>query len=83
MIVFTTGVQVIHLWQISQQMRLVSEVQRELSRAVIASIGPTTSEELRRHGVTPDLEASHPKMGFLVREAAERSAGLLRAKRTG
>ena len=82
-IVFTTGVQVIHLWQISQQMHLVSEVQRELARLVIASIGPTTSEELRRHGVTPDLEASHPKMGFLVREAAERSAGLLRAKRIG
>jgi len=24
-----------------------------------------------------DLEPSHPKMGFLVKEAAERSAGLI------
>jgi uroporphyrinogen-III synthase len=37
---------------------------------VVASIGPTTSDELRRRGVPPDLEASRPKMGVLVTEAA-------------
>ncbi len=80
-IVFTTGVQVIHLWQIAEEMRLEAELRLRLARAVIASIGPTTSEELRRHGLSPDLEASHPKIGFLVREAAEQSEGVLRAKR--
>lgn len=80
-VLFTTGIQVIHLWQIAQEMGLEASLQRELSRAVIVSIGPTTSEELRRHGVTPDLEASHPKIGFLVREAAEQSGTLLCAKR--
>ncbi|HYL85934.1 MAG TPA: hypothetical protein VE263_17030, partial [Candidatus Angelobacter sp.] len=45
------------------------------------SIGPTTTEELKREGITPDLEPSHPKMGFLVKEAAERCADLLRVKR--
>ena len=79
--VFTTSVQVVHLWQIVQDMGLEADVRRELSRTVIASIGPTTSEELRRHGLAVDLEASHPKMGFLVRETAERSVDLLRAKR--
>ena len=78
--IFTTSVQVVHLWQIVQEMRLEADVRRGLARAVIASIGPTTSEELRRHGLEPDLEASHPKMGLLVREAAERSVDLLRAK---
>ena len=48
---------------------------------MVASIGPTTSEELSRHGVRPDFEPSHGKMGFLVKEAAERSAGILRQKR--
>jgi len=45
--------------------------------------GPTTSEELQRHGVRADLEPSHPKMGFLVKEAAEQSGELLRRKRQG
>ena len=53
-----------------------------LGRVVVASIGPTTSEELRQQQLAPDLEASHPKMGFLVREAAEQAPALLRAKRT-
>jgi uroporphyrinogen-III synthase len=48
---------------------------------VVASIGPTTSEELRHEGIDIDLEPSHPKMGFLVREAAEKAADILRAKR--
>ena len=41
-----------------------------------------TTEELLNQGIAADLEASHPKMGFLVREAAERSPALLRQKRT-
>jgi uroporphyrinogen-III synthase len=80
-VVFTTSVQVVHLWQIVEEMRLEADVRRGLGRSVIASIGPTTSEELQRHGLAVDLEASHPKMGFLVREAAEQSGSLLRAKR--
>lgn len=80
--VFTTGVQVVHLWQIAKELRLDADIRRQLGRAVIASIGPTTSEELRRHGLTADLEPSHPKLGVLVREAAERAAGLLVTKRS-
>jgi uroporphyrinogen-III synthase len=80
-VMFTTSVQLVHLWQIVAEMGLEADVRRGLSRGVIASIGPTTSEELRRHGLTVDLEASHPRMGFLVREAAERAATLLRSKR--
>ena len=81
-VLFTTSVQVVHLWVIAREMGLDGELQRALSRTVIASIGPTTSDELRRHGLTPAFEASHPKIGFLVREAAERSADLLRARRS-
>ena len=81
-VVFTTSVQVVHLWQIVGEMHLDADVRRELPRTVIASIGPTTSEELKRHGLVADLQASHPKIGVLVREAAERSEGLLQAKRS-
>jgi uroporphyrinogen-III synthase len=80
-VVFTTSMQLVHLWQIVAEMRMETDVRRELALSVIASIGPTTSEELRRHGLAVDLEASHPRMGLLVREAAEQSGTLLRTKR--
>ena len=77
---FTTGVQVDHLWQIASEMKLDADLKTALGRIAIASIGPSTSDELRRRGIDADLEPSHPKMGYLVREAAERSTDLLRAK---
>ena len=79
-VMFTTGVQVVHLWQVVQDMQVEPQVRRGLARAVVASIGPSTSEELRRHGLAVDLEASHPKFGLLIRELAERSRSLLRSK---
>lgn len=81
--IFTTGVQVVHLWQVAKETGAENAVQRALSRMVIASIGPTTSEELLRHGLTADIEPSHPKIGFLIRETAERAVEILRAKRSG
>lgn len=62
-------------------MNLEEPARRALARIVIGSIGPTTSERLRELGLAPDLEAVHPKMGFLVNEIAERAAELLRKKR--
>lgn len=81
-VLFTTGVQLVHLWKIAREMQREDDLRRALRRAVIASIGPTISEELQRHGLTPDFEPSHPKIGVLVREAAERSGDLLSAKRS-
>jgi uroporphyrinogen-III synthase len=78
---FTTGTQVVHLLQVAEAMRKRQAVTDALRRVVVASIGPTTSEELRQQGVAVDLEPSHPKMGFLVRETAERADELLRGKR--
>jgi uroporphyrinogen-III synthase len=80
-IVFTTSVQVVHLWQVLQDMDADAAVRRGLASMLVASIGPTTSEELRRHQIDVDLEASHPRFGVLIRELAERSAPLLQAKR--
>jgi len=80
--IFTTGMQVVHLFQVAASLQHDEALGEGLRRVVVASIGPTTSEELRQRRVDIDLEASHPKMGFLVREAAERGPDLLRAKRT-
>jgi uroporphyrinogen-III synthase len=81
--IFTTATQVVHLLQVASDLGLEEAVREGLSKLVIASIGPTTSEELRQQGLSIDLEASHPKMGFLVREAAEQAPGLLAKKRPG
>ena len=78
---FTTSVQVVHLLQIAAEMKLEEAVRSAFARILIGSIGPVTSEELRGHGMPPDFEPSHPKMGVLVNEAAQRSAELLRQKR--
>jgi uroporphyrinogen-III synthase len=78
---FTTATQVVHLFRVADSMQLADALRASLQRVVIASIGPTTSEELRQHGLEPDLEPSHPRMGLLAREAAEHGRDLLRAKR--
>jgi uroporphyrinogen-III synthase len=74
---FTTSVQVTHLFQIAEQIGKKDALKAGLENVVKASIGPTTSEVLRSYGLSVDLEASHPKMGFLVKEAAEQSQALL------
>ncbi len=81
-VLFTTRVQVGHLFQIAAEMNLDASFRGGLARSVLASIGPTTSEELRKRGLEPDLEASHPKMGILVKEAAEQCERLLSLKNT-
>jgi len=82
-VLLTSGVQLAHLYQVARDMGADAGMTRGLARTVIASIGPTCSEEIRRHGLTPDLEASHPKMGILVTEAAAQAGALLAAKRPG
>ena len=81
-VLFTTATQAVHLMKIADELQLSDRVLAGLQRMVVASIGPTTSEELRSRRIPIDLESSHPKMGFLVREAAEQSAGILARKRT-
>jgi uroporphyrinogen-III synthase len=78
---FTTATQVVHLMQIATQMGIRDATSAGLSQTVIASIGPTTSETLEEYGLGHDMEPSHPKLGILVKEAAEQSNSLL-AKKT-
>jgi uroporphyrinogen-III synthase len=81
-VMFTSGMQVTNLLQVAAETSMEDAVRRAFSRMLVASIGPVTSEKLREHGLAADLEPSHPKMGYLVSETAQRSAELLRRKRT-
>ena len=80
-ILFMTAVQVIHLFQVAEQMGCEDDLRAGLASIVVVSIGPTTSEELAHYGVKPDFEPSRPKMGFLVNEAAQYSGKVLEQKR--
>ena len=78
---FTTSIQLTHLFRIAAEEGLEEAVSAGLRRMVIASIGPTTSETLEEFGLQPDIVPSHPKMGFLVKETADQAGQLLDRKR--
>jgi uroporphyrinogen-III synthase len=68
---FTTGAQLDHVLEFASEHGTHDAVLSALRKTFVASIGPTCSEALRSAGIEPALEPSHPKMGLLVREAAQ------------
>ena len=80
---FTTSVQVDHLLRVAQGMNREQDLRRGFAGIVVGSIGPVTSEELREQGFHIDFEPAHPKMGFLVNEAAQHAAAMLNRKHRG
>lgn len=72
---FTTSVQIEHLIGIAHELGIEEAALAGLRKCMVASIGPTTTEALGEFGIHPALEPSHPKLGLLVREAAERAHG--------
>ena len=82
-VLFMTAVQVIHLFQVAEEMGLRDQLSAGLRSLVVVSIGPTTSEELAHYGITPDFEPSRPKMGFIVNEAAQYAGKILEQKKKG
>jgi uroporphyrinogen-III synthase len=79
-VLVTTSMQAENLFKVAKDTGMEQSVRDNLGRCVIASIGPTTSEYLRSAGLQPDIEASRPRMGFLVKEAAERAPEILKEK---
>ncbi len=72
---FTTAVQIEHLARVAREAGIEEAALAGLRRCRVCSIGPTTTEALEQFDIHPALEPSHPKMGLLVREAAERAHG--------
>lgn len=79
-VMFTSSVQYVHAARVAADMGLSPQFTESLNRVIVASIGPIASETLHENGVRVDMEPSHPKMGFLVKEAAEKSAKLIAQK---
>ena len=81
-VLFMTAVQVIHLFQVAEEMGQAEELRRGFDAVAVVSVGPTTTEELQHYGVRPDFEPSRPRMGFMINEAAQYCRKVLAAKRT-
>jgi uroporphyrinogen-III synthase len=80
-VMFTTSIQVTHLFQIASEAGREETLRAALRRMVIASIGPTTSEALEDYSLETDITPTHPKMGLLVKETAEQARAILARKR--
>ncbi len=65
-VVFTSAVQVQHLFEIAARDGVDKRLAADLENCLIASIGPVCSRSLRHYGLEPSFEASPPKLGYLV-----------------
>jgi len=79
---FTSSIQLDHLLEIARDLGLESEVLQRLRRDLaIGSVGPVMTATLESYGLSPDIVPNHPKMGSLVKAAAESAAKVLATKR--
>lgn len=68
---FTSAQQVVHLFEVAQQMGLRDPLHDRLQQTIIASIGPTTTERLHDWELPAYLEPEQGKMARLVSASAE------------
>jgi uroporphyrinogen-III synthase len=81
-VLFTTSIQLAHLLQVASEMGLAAEVRQALAGDIaVASVGPVMTAALEEHNLRPDIVPPHPKMGVLVKVAAEEAAAVLTRKR--
>jgi uroporphyrinogen decarboxylase len=80
-VLFTSSAQVTNLLQTADADGIAQELRNRARDTVIASIGPVCSQALRTHGLEPDFEPEHSKLGHLIKEAAARSQEILQQKR--
>jgi uroporphyrinogen-III synthase len=81
-VLFTSSIQLDHLFEIARQMGSEEDVRSALQHdVVIASVGPIMTEALEEAGLPIDIVPQHPKMAALVKAAAELAAPALERKR--
>ncbi|GHO84006.1 uroporphyrinogen-III synthase [Dictyobacter formicarum] len=74
-IMFTSQIQVRHLFAIAAELDCTSALTAALNtRTIVASIGPTCTGVLEGYGVTPHVVPEHPKMGHLIKALVEHMA---------
>jgi uroporphyrinogen-III synthase len=81
-VLFTSSIQLDHLFLIAQEMGMQNEVRESLARhAALASVGPIMTAALETAGLPADIIPIHPKMAGLVKAAGEKASSVLAAKR--
>jgi uroporphyrinogen decarboxylase len=81
LVLFTSSNQVTNVIEMAEAGGAGGDLRRGLAAAVVGSVGPVCSQELRRRGIAVDIEPEHPKLGHLVKAAATRGPALLERKR--
>lgn len=80
-LLFTSSQQVANMIDVARQEGCHDALMEGLKNILIGSVGPSTTETLKRFDITADYEPDSPKMGNLVRETARISEILLNKKR--
>jgi uroporphyrinogen-III synthase len=80
-LLITSANQVHNMMEIAAQSGLGEAVRHGLQQTLVVSVGPISTEALLAHGIASDMEPTHPKMGQLVFETAEKAKVLLSKKR--
>ena len=66
-LVFTSQVQVRHLFNVAEQLGMRDELTASLNGEIItAAVGPVCADALKEVGITPDVQPADPKMGPLL-----------------
>jgi uroporphyrinogen-III synthase len=83
-VLFSSATQIDNLFAVAAELRVADALRDALrGRTVVGSIGPITTGALQHHGLEPDLQPEHPRIGHLVAEIARRTPELLERKRHG
>jgi uroporphyrinogen-III synthase len=81
-VLFTSSIQLDHLLDVARDLGIESQVREALQENVaVASVGPVMTATLESQGLPADIIPHHPKMGSLVKAAAESAESVLSAKR--
>ncbi len=80
---FTSATQVHNTLAVARELGLEHRLITAFSMMAVGSVGSVTSEAVRSQHIQVDFEPEHPKMGFLVKEAAEKAAGVIPSKLMG
>ncbi len=79
-VLFTSAQQINNVLEVAKGLGLEDRFKTALTRVVVGSIGPIASEALKTKGIGVDFEPEHSKMGFLVKDAADKAKALLQKK---
>lgn len=81
-VLFMNAGQVAHLFLMADRMGYTEALHEGLRSTVVGSVGPSTTEGLAVFNIVADYEPTQSRMGFLIKELAERAKELLKQKRT-